>query len=231
MRLDYKLGERTRLYLGSTINRLTDHDTDRITSFTGNAAAVAPGFTDTFTTILPTAASTLNVQADTAYKDARTNYHQIGAVHKRPGLELDVNLYKSDSKSNYAGQRNFGYTLRGIGFTVDQRTRADFPIATQTAGPSLADLASFTESRYTINRRAGSDNYRGVSFNAKKSFTTPFPSYVKLGGKIREQRRVSAYLDVNNVLGEYETGQDRGPRPSQRRVLSPGFFAGVNARL
>jgi hypothetical protein len=44
-------------------------------------------------------------------------------------------------------------------------------------------------------------------------------------------RRFSLYLDVNNVLGEFETGQDRGPRPSQRRVLTPGFFAGVNTRL
>jgi len=44
-------------------------------------------------------------------------------------------------------------------------------------------------------------------------------------------RRFSVYLDVNNVLGEFETGNDRGPRPSQRRVLTPGFFAGVNARL
>ncbi|PAW66836.1 MAG: hypothetical protein B9S34_07065 [Opitutia bacterium Tous-C1TDCM] len=43
--------------------------------------------------------------------------------------------------------------------------------------------------------------------------------------------RLSVYLDVNNVLGEFETGQDRGNRPSQRRVLTPGFFFGVNTRL
>jgi iron complex outermembrane recepter protein len=44
-------------------------------------------------------------------------------------------------------------------------------------------------------------------------------------------RRFSAYLDVNNVLGEFETGSDRGSRPASRRVLTPGFFAGINARL
>ena len=44
-------------------------------------------------------------------------------------------------------------------------------------------------------------------------------------------RRLSVYLDINNVLREFETGQDRGPRPSQRRVLTPGFFGGINARL
>jgi TonB-dependent receptor len=44
-------------------------------------------------------------------------------------------------------------------------------------------------------------------------------------------RRFSVYLDVNNVLQEFETGSDRGNRPNQRRVLTPGFFAGINARL
>ena len=38
----------------------------------------------------------------------------------------------------------------------------------------------------------------------------------------------AACLLMNNVLGEYETGQDRGPRPAQRRILTPGFFAGVS---
>ena len=44
-------------------------------------------------------------------------------------------------------------------------------------------------------------------------------------------RRFSAYLDVNNVLGEFETGSDIGNRPATRRVLTPGFFFGVNTRL
>jgi TonB-dependent receptor len=213
VRLDYKLSEATRVYVGSTINRLTDHDTDRVLSFTTNAAGVAPGYTDTLTTVLPTAASTVNIQADNAYKDARTNYHQIGAVHKRPGLELDANLYASDSKSNYAGQRNFGYTARGIGFTVDQRARSDMPVVTQTAGPSIADPASFTDNRYTINRRAGWDKYQGVSFNAKKSFATAYPSYVKLGGKFREQRRV---LEATQWTGSY-VGPDGVQGPNAAR--------------
>jgi transposase-like protein len=44
-------------------------------------------------------------------------------------------------------------------------------------------------------------------------------------------KRQFGQLDINNVLREFETGQDRGPRPSQRRVLTPGFFGGINARL
>ena len=43
-------------------------------------------------------------------------------------------------------------------------------------------------------------------------------------------RRVSAYLDVNNILQEYETGSDFGDRPNARRILTPGFFLGVKLR-
>ncbi len=212
-RLDYKLDERSRLYLGSTVNRLTDHDTDRVLNFTGPAAAVAPGFTDTFTTILPNVNSTVNIQSDNAYKDARTRYHQFGGVHKLPALELDWNFYLSDSKSNYAGQRNWGFTARGIGFTVDQRGRADFPVVTQTAGPAITDLASFTENRYRIDRRAGWDLYQGVSLNAKKAWTGSFPSYVKAGLRIREQQRI---LEATQWSGNY-VGADGVQGPNAAR--------------
>lgn len=213
VRLDYKLGDRSRIYWGSTINRLTDHDTDRLLAFTGPAAAVAPGYTDTFTTILPSTASTVNIQADNAYKDARTRYHQLGGNHNLAGLELDWNLYQSDSKSNYAGQRNWGFTARGIGFTVDQRGRADFPVVTQTAGPAITDLASFTENRYRIDRRAGWDFYRGLSLNAKKSFAAQWPFYVKAGMRIREQRRV---LEATQWSGNY-VGPDGVQGPNAAR--------------
>ncbi len=42
---------------------------------------------------------------------------------------------------------------------------------------------------------------------------------------------LSVYLAVNNVLGEFETGQDLASRPSQCRVLTPRFFFGVNTRF
>jgi iron complex outermembrane receptor protein len=214
LRLDYKLGEISRFYLSSTVNRLTDHDTDRIANFNATGAVapldaagnptgtnpILPGYTNEFTTIRPVPNSTLNVQADNAYKDAETRYHQFGGVHKLPLLEVDWNLYKSDSKSNYSGQRNFGFTARGIGFTIDRRNHSDFPVVTQTAGPNIADLASFTENRYRIDRRAGWDKYRGVSLNAKKSFNAPVPAFIKAGVRVREQRRI---LEATQWSGNY----------------------------
>jgi iron complex outermembrane recepter protein len=222
LRLDYKLTEGSRVYISSTINRLTDHDTDRIANFTtpqtiatldasGNptgTGGILPGFTNEFTTVRPVPNSVLNVQADTAYKDAETLYHQTGGVHKFSTLELDWNLYKSDSKTNYPGQRNFQFTARGIGFTVDQRNRVDFPVVTQTAGPNISELSSYTENRYRIDRRAGWDGYRGASINARKNFTVPVPAFIKAGVRIREQNRIlessqwsGTYVGPDGVMG------------------------------
>ncbi len=214
LRLDYKLTDVTRVYVSSTVNRLTDHDTDRIANFstpqtvatldaagrpTGNGG-ILPGFTDTLTTVRAVPNSTLNIQADTAYKDAETLYHQFGAVHKMPGTEIDWNVYKSDSKSNYSGQRNLGFTVRNIGFTIDQRNRSDFPVVTQTEGPSISQLPSYTENRYRIDRRAGWDKYLGASLNGKKSFAGERPVYVKAGLRVREQRRI---LEATQWSGNY----------------------------
>lgn len=214
LRLDYKLAESSRLYLSSTLNRLTDHDTDRIANFntpqsvatldaSGNptgTGGILPGFTNELTTVRPVPNSTLNVQADNAYKDAETLYHQLGGVHKFNAFDVDWNAYQSDSKTNYAGQRNFGFTARGVGYTVDRRNRADFPVVTQTAGPSITELASFTENRYRIDRRAGWDGYRGGSLNVKKSFSAPIPTYLKTGVRLRNQRRV---LEATQWSGNY----------------------------
>lgn len=214
VRFDYKLDSDHRVYLASTLNHLVDHDTDRIVAFntpqtvatlnpagqpTG-AGGILPGYTNTFTTVLPVPNSTVNVQGDNAYKDAATNYHQLGGVHKVAALELDWNLYKSNSKSNYSGQRNFGFTARGVGYTVDQGRNSDFPVVTQTAGPDITNIASFTENRYRIDRRAGWDDYRGISLNVKKSFLEPVPTYLKAGLKLREQRRT---LEASQWSGNY----------------------------
>ncbi len=213
-RLDYKLSERSRFYFSTTVNRLTDHDTDRIANFTtpqtvatldaaGNptgTGGILPGYTNTFTTVRGVNNSVLNISADNAYKDAETLYHQLGGVHKLDTAEIDWNLYKSDSKSNYSGQRNLQLTARGIGFTVDQRNRSDFPVVTQVSGPSISDPASYSENRYRIDRRAGWDRYEGASLNARRNFALPVPAYLKAGLRLREQSRT---LEATQWTGNY----------------------------
>lgn len=222
LRLDYKLSESGKLYLSTTVNRLTDHDTDRIATFTtpqtvatldGNGnptgtGGILPGYTNEFTSVRAVPNSTFTIQADNAYKDAKTLYHQFGGTHKLPAANLDWNLYQSDSKSNYSGQRNLGFTARGIGYSIDRRSNTNFPTVIQTAGPSIADLSSYNDNRYRIDRRAGWDSYQGVSLNAQKNFSTPVPAFLKAGVRIREQHRdleatqwSGSYVGPDGVMG------------------------------
>ena len=222
LRLDYKLGEQVKIYGSTTVNRLTDHDTDRIATFTtpqtvatldaaGNptgAGGILPNFTNELTSVRGIANSTFNLQADTAYKDARTLFHQVGGSYQGKALAAEWNLYKSDSKSNYSGQRNFGFTARGIGYTIDRRTNSNYPLVTQTAGPSLADLASYNDNRYRIDRRAGWDGYAGASLNVSQKFATALPTMLKAGLRRRDQRRVleatqwsGTYVGPDGVMG------------------------------
>ncbi|MFM7750203.1 MAG: TonB-dependent receptor domain-containing protein, partial [Opitutaceae bacterium] len=89
----------------------------------------------------------------------------------------------------------------------------DFQVVTQTAGPAITDLASFTENRYRIDRRAGWDFYRGLSLNAKKSYSAQWPFYVKAGVRMREQRRV---LEATQWSGNY-VGPDGVQGPNAAR--------------
>ena len=226
LRLDYKIDARNRIYFGNTINRLTDHDTDRWATWTaaqnvatldanGNPTgtnSIMPGYTNTFTTVRAVPNSTFAVAADQAYKDVKTLYHHIGGVHELQAMKLDWNVYKSDSKTDYPGQRNLTYTVRSVGFTIDQRGNAAFPKITQTGGPNLSDIVNYTDNRYTIDRRAGWDGYRGVSLNAQKDLHTTLPSFIKAGVRVREQDRI---LQASQWSGFY-AGPDgvMGPNPA-----------------
>ena len=243
LRLDFKFSDNSRLYLGTTVNRLTDHDTDRIATFTtaqtvatldanGNLSGtggIIPGYTNELTAVRPVPGSSFNIQADQAYKDAKTLYHQLGGIHLVGPWNFEWNLYQSDSKSNYAGQRNLGFTARGIGYTIDRRGNSEFPSAVQTAGPSIANLSSYNDNRYRVDRRAGWDGYRGISLQAQKKFRTPVPAFVKFGGRSREQRRVleasqwsGSYVGPDGVMGLNAATGLNDDNLAQFGLIAPG---------
>ena len=222
LRLDYKLSEHNRIYVGTTVNHLTDHDDDRWATYTaaqnvatldasGNPTgtnSILPGYTNTFTAVRAVPNSTFATEEDHAHKDAKTLHHQLGGVYDVPALKLDWNVYKSDSKTDYPGQRHLAYTARSVGFTIDQRSNLDWPKVTQTGGPNLSDLNSYTENRYTIDRRAGWDAYRGLSLNIQKELPTSLPAYIKTGVRVREQDRIlqasqwtGIYVGLDGVMG------------------------------
>jgi TonB-dependent receptor len=222
VKLDYKLSQTVRFYLNTTMNKIVEHENDHYTTYqTGQTIAtrdaagnftgtggIIPGYTDRFTAIRPVPSSTVNLSSRNQYKDGKTVTIQIGGVHRYRKLDLDYDTYKSDSKTNYAGQRLLDYTASGIGFTIDTRDRWEFPIVTQTDGPDITKLSSYTANNYSIARNVGWDGYRGAALNLKKQFETVVPTYIKTGVRWREQTRRNemhpwsgSYVGPDRVMG------------------------------
>lgn len=222
LKVDYKFSDTTRFFISGSFNKHVEHESDTEASFVTNQGIAAgtapnftgnngivPGFTDTITDVRPATNSVVTLRSTNLYKDGKTQNLQVGAVHRYARFNLDYDGYQSTSKANYAGTSEPDFIARGtMGWRIDRTGNAFLPTLTQTAGPNWNDITSYTENAYNIARRAAWDTYRGVSVNAKQSFTTPVPTYVKAGARWREQvrRNVSTpfsgtYVGPDGVMG------------------------------
>lgn len=154
----------------------------------------------------------------------------VGAVHRHPTWLFDYDVYSSKSKAYYAGNNDFTYTLRNIGFTFDKRENL-FPDVTQTAGPDWTNLASYTDNLYSSARSVGWDGYQGAAINFKKTFRAPVPSYLKTGLRQRHQTRNldntpyrTVYLGPDGVMGPNAPAAAPTTTTSRSSVWRTGRF-------
>ena len=222
VKLDYKLSDATRFYLNTSYNKHVEHESDAEANFQTNQGVAAvnaagqftgnngiiPGYTDTVTEVRAVNNSRVTLSSANLYKDGRTQHVQLGAVHRYDRLDIDYDVYQSNSKANYAGTAEPAFILRNVGWRLDKSENAYLPMITQTAGPDWTDINNYTENEFTIARRAAWDDYRGASLNVKKSFTSPVPSYIKTGLRWREQTRQNvstpfsgSYVGPDGVMG------------------------------
>ena len=221
VKLDYKLSDTARVFVKWEYNKHIEHfDGSQATWSTAqtvalrdaagnftNAGGILPGYTDAQTQIRAVATSQIAIVSQSAYKDGKTMTLNIGAVHRHPTWLLDYDLYSSKSKAYYAGNNDFTYTLRNIGFTFSKRENL-FPDVTQTAGNDWTNLANYTDNLYSSARMVGWDGYEGAAINLKKQFRAPVPSYLKAGLRLRRQTRNldntpyrTVYLGPDGVMG------------------------------
>jgi iron complex outermembrane recepter protein len=221
VKLDYKLSQNARAFVKWEFNKHVEHtDNSQITWLTAQAVAtrdaagnftgtgaILPGYTDYETQVRQVAANSIAIVSQSAYKDGKTMTLNIGAVHRHPTWLLDYDTYSSKSKAYYAGNNDFTFTLRNIGWTVTKNENL-FPDVVQTAGPDWRNLANYTDNLYSSARMVGWDGYRGAAINLKKSFRAPVPSYIKTGLRLREQTRNldntpyrTVYVGPDGVMG------------------------------
>lgn len=214
LKIDYKLNDEVRFYLNGSADRSNEKKdqyreqwqtnqsiagVDSSGNFTGTGGII-PGFTETLTNVRPVTASNVQLIPEYLNKQAKSNYLQLGAVHKYETIDLDYDLYQSYAETNYPGTRYMSFIARGIGFSVEKRDNPYFPYITQTAGPDLTNLSSYNDNLYNSTIRNGKDRYIGAAVNFTKRFDTVAPTWIKVGARIRQQNRD---LTDNSYRGTY----------------------------
>jgi TonB-dependent receptor len=228
VKLDYKLNDQIRFFVNWQFNKHIEHtDNSQVTWQTGqtvatqdaagnftNAGGILPGYTDNMTRVRAVPTSTVAIVSQSAYKDGKTATLNAGGVHRYSTVNLDYDVYGSRSKAYYAGNNDFTFTAKNIGFTII-RNNPLFPDIVQTAGADWTKLESYTDNLYSSARMVGWDNYQGAAINLKKSFRTPVPAFIKTGYRLRAQDR---YLD-NTPYRTVYVGPDgvMGPNPATGR--------------
>lgn len=222
LRFDYKLSDNSRFFASASMNKILEHFSgpnaiwstnqgvatrDAAGNLTGTNG-IEPGYTSTLTRVRAVPNSLLTLRAQNAYKDGKTVTFQFNGIHRYKNLDIDYDIYQSDSKTNYAGQRNLDFIERGVGFAIDSSANPFYPTVTQTAGPDWTQLSSYGENKYTVGRTAGWDHYVGASVNLKKQFETAAPTYIKMGVRARQQTRRNfsdpwsgSYVGPDGVMG------------------------------
>lgn len=215
LRLDFKLSEHSRFYINSTMNKYREYANHRSFAFStaatlatvdanGNmtgtgTGAILPGYTENMTSWGPldyinaagtrVAPNTLSGTSRTEFRRDQAFNTQIGGIHRYSQLEIDWTANRSKSKAHYPGNKTFNIYTQGFGLRIEREDEPYFPKITQTAGPDITNINSYTRNQYDNLIRSGWDQLTGGSVDVKKLFSTAAPSYIKAGFRWRDQER------------------------------------------
>jgi TonB-dependent receptor len=218
VKLDYKLSDSTRVSLNAqpgnhywekTYNTAATWSTtaavatrDANSNLTGTGGIV-PGYSDTRTDIRQITASNLNVGTTDLFQDGRLKNYSLGVVHKFEKLDIDYSAYRTRSKIYYIGTTNPRFIIPNVGFRIENTGDEFFRTVTQTAGPDWTNIANYTQNTFSVTPNTVWDGLDGAQINAKKSFASPVPTYLKTGLRWRSQAR--------NRISNPRTGNWVGP--------------------
>ncbi len=233
LKVDYRFNPTFRVFLNGIYNDAHERSFEylRTRAFTSrtiaalNAAgqptgtnAILPDFTDKITRVRAVPASTFELQSDgNRFEDSQRQIH-AGAEHTYTRFTLDYDAAYSESlvrqddghNSKKVGSGGFFRTwITSVGWTLDKTADPDRPTFTQTAGPSIFDLANYTNSE--LNKRNNERNgiLESISVNGRYRFDSRGNNYLKSGGRFRRQIAEEVGGDRRRVRG-----QPRGPTES-----------------
>ncbi|MEO6244407.1 MAG: TonB-dependent receptor [Opitutaceae bacterium] len=198
VKTDYRLSPRTKLSLNTTLNYnnesfrrryLTRAYANQGTNDLANAA-IAPGYTDVVTRVLPTANSRIDVtnRGPNNYF-VRMRRVDLGGETDFGRLFLDYNGSLGLTHLNNGSGQGGELTMRlaNVGWILDRSRNDLHPTFTQTAGADMTNPDNYRPSSVLQNNDSENDQYvREARFNARYQLLAGQPIFVKAGGNYRE---------------------------------------------
>jgi TonB-dependent receptor len=207
VKADYKYSDTTKFAFSFIFNRGAEPSFDRnviqastvstspSVGTTGNAQILA-GFTESRTEVRPVTGSNFDIsQAHWSFFSHNPTVtfsgdHRWGRLAVDYATRYSYTHFDSGTGKTGPGKGSGGQlTMRvpNIGFVLD-KTDPDHSVFTQTAGPSVYDLSSYTSNLVFTKRDSVSDVPEvSANANAALTFATRFPTTIKTGVSLRRR--------------------------------------------
>lgn len=223
LRVDYKLGESTRVYFNTTysyyIDQLNRRQPTISTPTATNIVAVTDKTTDTRNL-------TFTFNQNLRERDVETLNYTIGGESNRLwGGRLDFTANFSPS-SGFEERFIPARSVAGAGFRFDRSATHNYFTVAQISGPDIYDPRNSTMTSVDLPVIDSSDRILGAQINYRKSFNAVVPIGVKTGVRYRDQvrkrdqtRDLYSYVGPNGVAGPVGAAND----DDLGRFFDPGY--------
>jgi TonB-dependent receptor len=237
-RTDFRLSARSRFYL-SAMRSFQEQATSRPGNYqvaynanlatAGRAFAtgvtpdgaptgggnIRPGSTMERTEVLRSTRATFQAATNPFEADDLTDYQQFGGEHRLGRWQIDYAVGNSRSERNtgayrqHSVRRNWTATVSNIGWILDKSASEEFPVFTQTSGPSIYDPRNYTGGSVSQTSAVSVNRASRAEFNLKRdtdiSGRRVLLSFGGLGTRQSSVQdsgsRVSTYVGPDGVVG------------------------------
>lgn len=153
----------------------------------GQEASIVPGFTELRTELERVRYQIERETRDRVFKTWKADF---GGRHTLADLKLDYDVSYSWSDGTEGRERLTGTSNNRFNYTHDRSNSFHWPRIVITGGVDPA-AETFANAQLTTEARAhaAEDEVFGASANAQRRFDATYPSFVKVGARVRSQRK------------------------------------------
>jgi TonB-dependent receptor len=223
LRLDYKLGDATRIYLNTQWSYYYDQLNRRWGRLSTLAAANVLAVTDR---TVDTRNQTFTYYQTLRNRDLVTTNIMLGGESTLLGGKLDFSANFSPSKGTDLNRLFPQRTVAGVGFHQERSADHKFITLTQISGPDILDPRNSLFNSFDVPNNESRDRIIGAQANFKRPVPFPVPLSLKAGARLRVQtreqdngRNLYSYVGPNGVAGPVGVNND----DNLSRLFDPGY--------